>query len=199
MPSTKSSSSPVPAEGTGVVDLRSVYDRCFMDGEYNNEPATQRYGFARNALLTWDARSVADVGTGRANFFSRLPSQMHKYSLDLRNYHNIPGIGHYDYDIRTPWNYTRVFEAVTCLDTLEHLPENTIPAAIKNLRYLSHHVVICVSNHSDKHRDVELHLTQRPYHWWRSKMDKCFDVTFSDHIAHDNGNKSYFFKCGPKK
>jgi hypothetical protein len=74
---------------------------------------------------------------------------------------------------------------VTCFDVLEHLPEDTIPAALANLERLTWHGCVCSISCASEVRDidgepVQLHLTRQGPDWWLQR----FRAAFTNHEIH---------------
>lgn len=89
------------------------------------------------------------------------------------------------------------FEAVTCLDVLEHIPDFDVEYAIKRLSLVARdRVLVSVSNINDGFGPMlglgKLHVTQWPYNVWyyamRDWVGDKFNVRYRADLANDFGD-----------
>lgn len=70
------------------------------------------------------------------------------------------------------------FGLVTCLETLEHIPEESVPQALDHIYYNVRRggrvlLTICVAEQPDTDSDPT-HVTIRPRSWWEEKLSQQF-------------------------
>ena len=171
-----------------MVDYREIYREAFRDPKYCSEPNAPRYHFAKDCFRRWGVKTIMDIGAGRHHLRDILGDDFIYHSTNVDTH-----LG--DFDLTKP--HSDVFgkwQAVACLDVLEHLEQNKVGIAIDNLRYASKRAVICVSNHSSVPHGVELHLTQQDGDWWEKQIGRRFDIVDKD-LSHP---RSYFYQCEHK-
>ena len=160
-----------------------LYQKLFADSEYarfDYEPRSEfRYQYAVNAIARWQVTSVLDVGSGLGHLASMLMAQGLKVeTADLKKFHDID-VPHHNIDLLNGLGDLR-FDCITCLDVLEHLPENSIKGVIESISRACQFAVFTVANHSDIWEGEELHLIQRPRLWWDNVITQYFTVVSSE-------------------
>ena len=79
-----------------------------------------------------------------------------------------------------------------CTDVMEHIPTDKVDAVIENILGLCDRVFfqICLKeDHFGSEIDEHLHLTVRPFTWWRDKLGEFGDVV----DARDLNNNGWFY------
>lgn len=74
-------------------------------------------------------------------------------------------------DITEPMSL-KSYSTALCLDVLEHIEVDKLPAVLENLAQCSRAVVSVHIGSSKFCRRQELHLTQRPFKWWEERFSK---------------------------
>jgi 2-polyprenyl-3-methyl-5-hydroxy-6-metoxy-1,4-benzoquinol methylase len=158
--------------------LASIYRSIYRDPDH----ATYGSGLTRYAEIldhlradsTW--RSVLDLGCGRGDFVHALGHL---------------GINAVGYDPFVPFDADEIgwrflndlppkvipFDLVTCVDVLEHMPDETAAAAMIDVAFAHarRRVALAISDMSDPHPVpghgvVELHTLRRDCAWWTATI-----------------------------
>ena len=79
----------------------------------------------------------------------------------------------FDEDIRADYGF--------CCDVMEHIPEDYVDAVLENMFCRVRHMFLNISFTQDNfgdHPDIadRLHMTVRPYQWWKDKLEKYGQV-----------------------
>lgn len=157
--------------------MENIYDTIFAtDPKYNGA-----YGYKLRTVLDWVKRNnfneVLDVGSGRGHYLKlfrengikAIGLEPSKYITDnLKDYKVVND------DILGFSQYSRNWEALICMDVLEHIEPDKIEANIKALSTLSKHALLGIANHSDIWHGTELHLIRQGPRWWIGKLSKCY-------------------------
>ena len=69
----------------------------------------------------------------------------------------------------------RRWEALICMDVLEHIESSKIEDTLKALSTLSDNALIGIANHSDVWRGTQLHLIQKDSIWWESLSSRYYE------------------------
>lgn len=179
-----------------------TYDKLFGSLEYNKHTNREpRFLFAVSNIKKSCAKSVIDIGSGNGNLLKIIHKTDHSislFSVDLRNYHGLDYVSHVDGDItrhRTIKTTGVEFDALTCLDCLEHIEKKHIDDVLNMLSRMSSLFLFSIANHSDKINGVELHLIQKDSLWWHNKLSKYFEITYFESLY---DNRLYLYKCRRK-
>lgn len=93
-------------------------------------------------------------------------------------------------DIGCLWDaaaYTRIFDAVICVDVLEHIPTDRIPAVLDNLRrsaskYCYFGIALHHDHYGPKLLGEPLHLTVQEPSWWFTAIERAGFPAPSEHV-----------------
>jgi hypothetical protein len=173
------------------MDLQAIYDEVFQDPKYNtpDAQADRRYAFALRCVNEWGSTHVTDIGSGRGDFLRLLPKEIDVLSLDLARYHDV-AVPFERFDLTTAWCPETCGDTVTCLDVLEHLPEDSIARAISHCRAFGDRLAVTAANAPSYHLGQDLHLTQKPKAFWEDLLSEHYTICDSE----DHGTV-YYFKC----
>ena len=64
------------------------------------------------------------------------------------------------------------YDLLLCMDVLEHIEPSEVDIFIDHINRISKHSILGIANHSDVHQKVQLHLIEKPWHWWKEKLIK---------------------------
>lgn len=163
--------------------MKHVYDKLFAGKEYvADDIAISRYMLAKDNVI--NGGTVIDFGSGRGEVFNFLKQCSKITSVDLAKYYvgfdNVEFIQmdlcSHDYSAMNG----RYFDALTCLDCLEHLTAQCIDAVFRMFSSVAGRAIFSIANHSSVHCGVELHLIQEGRSFWDQKMSPYFDIKSYD-------------------
>lgn len=151
----------------------NIYDKIFATDKNYNAP----YDYKLNIVLEWvkknNFNNLLDVGCGRGHYLKLLSEngikvtglEPSKYIADaLKDYDVIND------DILGLAKRQMQWEALICMDVLEHIEPSKIEATIEALASLSTRALLGIANHSDVWHGVELHLIQQGPLWWEGLL-----------------------------
>jgi 2-polyprenyl-3-methyl-5-hydroxy-6-metoxy-1,4-benzoquinol methylase len=166
----------------------NIYDKIYAtDNSYN---ASVEYKL--EMVLQWvknnGFKNLLDVGCGQGHYLKLLSENGIKVT-GLEPSKNIADtLKDYDVindDILGLAKKKRQWEALICMDVLEHIEPSEIEETVKALSSLAPHALIGIANHSDIWRGVQLHLIQQGPYWWRDLLShhysrlNCIHETFT--------------------
>jgi hypothetical protein len=159
--------------------MGNIYDTIFAeDPKYNG---ASRYKL--RIVLDWVKRNrfreVLDVGSGRGHYLKLFKENGIKaMGLEPSKYisDNLKEFKIVNDDILGFSEYGRNWEALICMDVLEHMEPTKIEENIKALSILSSHALLGIANHSDVWHGTQLHLIQQGLPWWKDKLSKSYTV-----------------------
>ncbi len=155
----------------------NIYDEIFAsDPNYNAV-----IDYKLDVVLGWvkknNFRHLLDVGCGRGHYLKLLSEkgikvtglEPSKFIADtLKDYEVVND------DILGLGKKGKEWEALICMDALEHIEPTEIEETIKALASLSPRALLGIANHSDKWRGTELHLIREDPWWWVSLLSKHY-------------------------
>lgn len=186
---------------------KDVYDSLFKTETYNIHPPSEfRYQFGLKYINQHsELSSLLDVGSGRGSFLSLIQSNStninHIHSIDLDKYFNLTNIHFNSLDLLDNEQLTNFFynnssfDIITCLDCLEHLREESIDNVFYNFSKHSKISIFTIANHSDTSGGIELHTIQRDNSWWKSIIEKYYDIL---DYKEEYGGVLYLYHCKTK-
>lgn len=142
--------------------------------------AGKRWAGTVDALIEqYGCKSVIDYGCGKGTLKPAL--QDLRSGLTIREYD--PAISARSRVPRAP------ADMVVCLDVLEHVEEEKVPAVIEHLASLTKEVLfatVCTrpaSEHKLLADGTNPHATIKPLSWWVRRLEKRFDVVSWDGVG----------------
>jgi len=161
--------------------LRETYEEKWRDPEYREKsPFETAWKDIENYLLEMRdssvGRSVLDVGCGKGTSLKLLSEAgFTAAGYDIsKNCLDDPCLGQLYIGCITdmPSVVSRTFDAVTCIDVMEHIPEEMVPDALKAMAdCCTSMVVIQISTFRDY---KGLHVTVKPADWWKDHISEHF-------------------------
>lgn len=156
----------------------NIYDEIFAtDPKYNG---ASRYKL--KIVLDWVKRNnfkeILDIGSGRGHYLKFLSENGIKTTgLEPSRYifDNLKEFQIVNDDILGFSNYSRSWEALICMDVLEHIEPDKIEETLKALSTLSKHALLGIANHSDIWHGHELHLIREGPRWWMDELSKYYE------------------------
>lgn len=157
--------------------MNNIYDEIFeSEPKYNGA-----YGYKLKTVLNWvrknNFKEVLDVGCGRGHYLKLLKDNaIFAIGIEPSGYitRTITDYKIINDDILGFSKYSRSWEALICMDVLEHIEPEKIEDNIKALSSLSKHALLGIANHSDIWHGTELHLIQQVPDWWIEKLSKYY-------------------------
>ena len=103
-----------------------------------------------------------------------------------------PWLRGHDLTLSVPmqWN-DGYFQLVSCIETMEHIPEVSVPQALAHIRRVAGGwtvFTICTAEHPDPYDDPT-HITIRPREWWLAQLVKA---GFSTGFAQEREVKRFY-------
>lgn len=105
------------------------------------------------------------------------------YAINHSDPDSKPFIRCHDLTTQVPmqWN-DGYFGLVSCIETMEHIPEESVAQALAHIRRVSGGwtvFTICTAEHPDPYDDPT-HVTIKPREWWENKLVQAgFSLTFA--------------------
>ena len=155
-----------------------LYRHMFSLPDYSRHTKwDRRYRFAVQNLKDVGGE-ILDVGSGRGTFARYASSHKLKvFCSDVDNFTEYDsGRPFLKLDLTSDSLSVGKWDAITCLDVLEHLNSNDLDEAIASLSRMSSRAIITVANHEEIQEGIDLHLIKKPIAWWKSKFDLHFRV-----------------------
>lgn len=144
--------------------------------------------------------SVLDAGVGRGGFYSIARSRYNVFGIEpsqaaINKFHagddRIKNIFIQELPNHYPAN---TFDAVVCLDVLEHIPEQDIQGCFEAfLRVGKKYFIMSIAHHEDVIDGMDLHITDLPYSEWEEKLSALFTITQVTSI-HDDKARVYLLE-----
>ena len=182
------------------MDYLKTYTKAFDNKLYSYEHHIQ-YDWVIEKLKkkysSNDTFTLIDVGSGRGHMLKMI----HKYfpnsvitSVDLNNFHKLDFVNFFiKCDITSPDDRNNLlknkYDVLINLDFLEHIEEKYIDIILETFHNLSPYCIISIANHSDCLDGIELHLIQKNNKWWKTKLEKNFNII----SFNDNGKDTLYF------
>ena len=69
------------------------------------------------------------------------------------------------------------YDIAYCCDVMEHLPTEYVMLTLDRVASYCDAAFFTISNAPDKFGGGNLHLTVRPYEWWKERLEDNFDLT----------------------
>ena len=155
----------------------NIYDEIFKSDPTYNAIVDYKLEIVLEWVKKNGFKSVLDVGCGRGHYLKRLSKngievtglEPSKYIADtLKDFQVIND------DILGLAKRGGKWEALICMDVLEHIKPAEIEETVKALALLSPRALLGIANHSDKWRGVQLHLIREGPPWWTSLLSKQY-------------------------
>lgn len=155
----------------------NIYDTIFATDENYGEPVEYKL----KIILEWAKKnrfkSILDVGCGAGHYLKLLSKNKIKVKGLEPSKYVVKTLESYDVindDILGQAKKGKKWEALICMDVLEHIKLSEINDNVKALASLSDRALIGIANHSDKWRGIQLHLIQQDSSWWKSLLSKYY-------------------------
>ena len=185
------------------MEYRKVYDEIFKKESYNvHDSDIDRYHFVIDEVINNNFKTIIDISSGKGNLIKlllNLNQDLKITSTDINKYHSFD-VEFFEIDLSNNIANNenlknKKYDILTCLDVLEHLEEKYIDGILKSFSLLSNRVLLNIANHSDIQNGVELHLTQKNFEWWNSKIENYFNI---ESIEVKYNNRLYVYNLKTK-
>ena len=145
--------------------MSDLYDRVFMNKKYSPFDKI-KIAWVGDWLKKNQFKKILDVGCGRGHYLKAF--EEHKITgLEPSKYLCEGDLLHLP-DILNgglPYVTYRYWDALYCMDVLEHILPHQLNEAITSLSKLAPTALLGIANHSDVWHGVELHLIQEDEGW----------------------------------
>jgi len=155
----------------------NIYDEIFATDESYNASIDYKLDIVLEWVKNSGFNNLLDVGCGRGHYLKLLSKngikvtglEPSKFIADtLKDYEVIND------DILGLAKEGRQWEALICMDVLEHIDPAGIEETVKALASLSPYALLGIASHSDKWRGVQLHLIREESSWWKSLLSRHY-------------------------
>ncbi|MBI3788055.1 MAG: glycosyltransferase, partial [Ignavibacteriales bacterium] len=126
-------------------------------------------------------KTVLDAGVGRGGFYNLIKEQYDVYGIEpskvaIEQFHRGDERIKPMYIQEIPQHFEHdTFDAVVCLDVLEHIPYDDIDAVFSALAQVGRkYFIFSIARHSDVWDEMELHVANLPYAQWEQKLANHF-------------------------
>jgi 2-polyprenyl-3-methyl-5-hydroxy-6-metoxy-1,4-benzoquinol methylase len=178
-------------------DSSKVYDEIYKNEDNYNPHVPEKDEYIDKFVESIEGR-ILDAGCGQGNHLKRLRNNgFDVFGIEISKFvcdSYLQDVPHMNSDIISfaKCNHDN-FEAVICLDVLEHIPEGEIDVVLSSLCKLSDSFLFGIANHSDIKQGYELHLIQEDSNWWATKLAEHFkNVELTKQLS----QRFFFFTCG---
>lgn len=154
--------------------MTNLYDKIFENKKYNLSDKI-KIAWVEDWIKRDGFRTILDVGCGRGHYLKALKGykitglEPSKYLCE-HGLQGLPDILHGG----LPYATHRYWEALYCMDVLEHISPHQLDEVIISLSKLAPVALIGVANHSDIWEGVELHLVQEDAVWWKKRLEQHY-------------------------
>lgn len=164
-------------------ELRMLYNKIYEQVDRYGEKPSDIFCQIKelcidNFLYNFQGGKVLDAGCGKGVELKRL----------FNKGYNVLGIDISDYccnaylkelpseciDIESFCKQQDKYDAVICLDVLEHVQEEYVETILQSLKSITNKIIFGIANHSDKQMGCELHKTLKNKKYWVGVISKYF-------------------------
>lgn len=147
----------------------NIYDKLYGGRKYN-----KKVGYKLDIVKDWldefKPKKVLDMGCGRGHYIKHLINykvtgvEASKYLCTK-----------YGWQSDTILTHKGKYDALYCMDVLEHISPEELEANLKALSKLAPKALLGIANHKDIWEGVELHLIQEDVDWWKKRIEKHYN------------------------
>lgn len=169
----------MPGAGDTLRHERVKYERCWADPRYREySPGEAMLPLFRRMVRRREGK-LLDLGCGTR----RAGQALHKLGFEVQLADLVPGC--LDPGVRLPFRKLNVwgqwptydYDWVYCCDVMEHLPPEKVDRSLGNIARHTRQAFFSIHFGPDVFGDGHLHLTVRPFTWWRDKLAEYGEVT----------------------
>ena len=178
-----------------------TYNLAFSNSEYSMNHHVQYDMVIRslsNKFNSFDHFTLIDIGSGRGHMIRIIQNIFPNCkitSVDINNYHNIPGIQFIQSDLSNTEQRHNLqnnkYDVLICLDVLEHLDYSFINDVFELFHNMSNFNLFAIANHSDIFNGIELHTIQENETWWENIIKKLYYIK---HFEKNTQNTLYYYE-----
>lgn len=161
--------------------LKDLYNRIYRTEEDYNQLAPNKYKWVTDFLAKHEATTVVDMGCGPGNYVRPLrdegndvlgvePSSV----CCAKHLQDVPHVCASITEFAA--SNAHEFDALICMDVLEHIPPRQINSNLKALAQTSNRCLLGIANSYSHHGGQQVHLIQQPAKWWRTKLEQHFQT-----------------------
>lgn len=154
----------------------NIYDKLYSSSKYNDK-MDYKIDIVQEWLYSTTNRNILDMGCGKGHYIKHLRDN--KYDVTGVEPSKVacskikPPVINTDILGFASTNKKK-WEAMYCMDVLEHIPPEEIDATLQALVNLAPVSLYGIANHSDVIDGVELHLIQEDSKWWKAKLSEYY-------------------------
>jgi len=145
----------------------SLYDSVFQNNPMYNPPEFEKIALVAGWITKNKFKNVLDVGCGRGHYLPYTKAKgLEPFDTGVKNVIR-DDLVHYS-------TKGVEYDALYCMDVLEHFSPHAINEAVEALTNLAPKAMLGIANHSDMWEGVELHLIQENRSWWEKLLKKYY-------------------------
>ncbi len=155
----------------------NIYDKIYASDKSYNASIDYKLEIVLEWVKKNNFNNLLDVGCGRGHYLKLLDKNGIKVTGLEPSKYIADTLKHYDIindDILGLAKKGKQWEALYCMDVMEHIEPLEIEETIRALASLSSHALIGIANHSDVWQGVELHLIRQGPSWWESLLSRHY-------------------------
>lgn len=155
--------------------IDELYSRVFSEDTTYNGVEQWKLDIVDNWIKENKFKTIADIGCGQGNYLKPLKDKYDVTGVEPSSYlckGTLNGYGVINSDILS---LKGNWDALYCMDVLEHVMPDDIGKTVYHLSKLARHALIGIANHSDIWDGVELHLIQEGHPYWQDLLEKYYD------------------------
>lgn len=160
-----------------------MYNFLLKIPEYN-PPEPLKIGIVEAWIKKNQFKRVLDIGAGKGHYAKRIKKIAKVDALE-------PYSDKFIKKTILEFEPAIMYDAVFCMDVLEHIHPLEISKNLKKIKTFSDHALFGIANHSDMWDMMELHLIQQDSEWWSTILQELYrEVTLIK-----QGERYFIFEC----
>lgn len=157
-----------------MIQIDELYSRIFSEDETYNGFEGDKVDVVDSWIKTNKFKAVADIGCGKGNYLKSLKDKYDITGVEPSSFLCDGVLKQYKVINSDILSVEGKWDALYCMDVLEHIMPEDIDKTVSKLSKLAKHALIGIANHSDRWDGVELHLIQEGYPYWQELLEKHY-------------------------
>lgn len=161
-------------------ELRNLYDRIYSVEEDYNRLIDDKYSWVRQFLQRHQAERVVDLGCGPGNYVRKLTEEgfvvLGVEPSNVCCQKHLQDVPHLNASIEEFGKDRQHFDAVVCMDVLEHLRPEELDKNLLIIKNTAPVAILGIANSKSIHEKRDIHLIRKPMDWWEKKLSRYFET-----------------------